>query len=661
MESITPVDACDFVVFGGTGDLAVRKLLPALYLRDRDGQLPDGDPHRRRSPAPGSTTPATATRSAASCRASCAPPSSTTPTVERFARPAAPREPGHRRRPSWHQLLDLLKDGARAEDDRSGSSTSPSRPALFGPVSQRLAEHGLVTDARSRLVLEKPIGHDLASAREVNDAVGAVFEEQQIFRIDHYLGKESVQNLLVTRFANTFLEPLWNANCIDHVQITASESLGVGSRGGYYDGSGALRDMVQNHLLQLLCLVAMEPPTYVDRETVRDEKLKVLQALRPLAGARRGPRRRRRAVRRRPRRRASPRRRTATTRSGPTRPPRPSWRSGPRCRTGAGPACRSTCAPASGWTGACSEIVDPVQGRRRTRCSRGSEGANEPNRLVIQLQPDEGMRLHMTAKEPGPGGIRLRPVSLDLSYAADLPAPLARRLRAAADGRRARQPDPVHAPRRGRGRVGLGRADPRALGPSPSTPAAPYPAGTQRSQRRDHAPRARRPRPGTRAARAPAHDPDPHPPRRRGGHGPHRRAQPAPSARPTSQRTRRGRRQRGPARGRLACANLAHGFAASGAPATRPRCAARSKPNVAIVSAYNDMLSAHQPFETFPAQLKKAVHALRRHRPVRRRRARDVRRHHPGPRRHAAVAVQPRRDRDVDRDRALPRHVRRAR
>ena len=128
-------------------------------------------------------------------------------------------------------------------------------------------------------MLEKPIGHDLASAREVNDAVGAVFEEYQIFRIDHYLGKESVQNLLVTRFANTFLEPLWNANCIDHVQITAAESLGVGSRGGYYDGSGALRDMVQNHLLQLLCLVAMEPPTYVDRETVRDEKLKVLQAL----------------------------------------------------------------------------------------------------------------------------------------------------------------------------------------------------------------------------------------------------------------------------------------------------------------------------------------------------------------------------------------------
>ena len=132
-------------------------------------------------------------------------------------------------------------------------------------------------------MLEKPIGHDLASARAINDAVGAVFEERQIFRIDHYLGKESVQNLLVTRFANTLLEPLWNSSRIDHVQITAAESLGVGARGDYYDKSGALRDMLQNHLLQVLCLVAMEPPTYIDRETVRDEKLKVLQALKPLS------------------------------------------------------------------------------------------------------------------------------------------------------------------------------------------------------------------------------------------------------------------------------------------------------------------------------------------------------------------------------------------
>ena len=200
------------------------------------------------------------------------------------------------------------------------------------------------------------------------------------------------------------------------MQITAAESLGVGSRGGYYDGSGALRDMVQNHLLQLLCLVAMEPPTYVGRETVRDEKLKVLQALKPIAGADVD-----RAVV------AGqydaglvdgaavavvPDRRGATRLDAP----RPSWRSRPRCRTGAGPACRSTCAPASGWTQRVSEIVIQFKDVPHSMFP-GSEGTSEPNRLVIQLQPDEGMRLHLTAKEPGPGGIRLRPVSLDLSYA----------------------------------------------------------------------------------------------------------------------------------------------------------------------------------------------------------------------------------------------------
>ena len=224
-------------------------------------------------------------------------------------------------------------------------------PALFGPVSRAprrpRAGHRRAPGScwRSRSATT------CASAREINDAVGAVFEEHQIFRIDHYLGKESVQNLLVTRFANTFLEPLWNANCIDHVQITASESLGVGSRGGYYDESGALRDMVQNHLLQLLCLVAMEPPTYVGRETVRDEKLKVLQALRPIAGedvdryvvaGQYAP-----GLVDGQRRRVVPDR---TERPGSA--PRPSSRSRPRCRTGAGPGCRSTCAPASGWSAA---------------------------------------------------------------------------------------------------------------------------------------------------------------------------------------------------------------------------------------------------------------------------------------------------------------------
>jgi glucose-6-phosphate 1-dehydrogenase len=158
-------------------------------------------------------------------------------------------------------------------------------PRFFGPICERVGAFGLVTP-KSRVVIEKPIGRDLESARLVNDAVGAVFDERQVFRIDHYLGKETVQNLMALRFANALYEPLWNAAHIDHVQITVAESIGVGGRGGYYETAGALRDMVQNHMLQLLCLVAMEPPDSYEADSLRDEKLKVLKALRPITADR---------------------------------------------------------------------------------------------------------------------------------------------------------------------------------------------------------------------------------------------------------------------------------------------------------------------------------------------------------------------------------------
>jgi glucose-6-phosphate 1-dehydrogenase len=265
-------------------------------------------------------------------------------------------------------------------------------------------------------VLEKPIGHDLASAREVNEAVGGVFDESQIFRIDHYLGKESVQNLLVTRFANTFLEPLWNSRWVDHVQITVSETVGVGGRGGYYDHAGALRDMVQNHLLQLLCLVAMEPPTYVGRETVRDEKLKVLQALKPMTPADvdhdtvRG-------------------RYDAGLVDGAAVPSYSDDLGHGGSRTETFVALKTE---VQNWRWAGVPFYLRTGKRMDRRVSEivvvfkepphsmfpGAEGATAPNRLHILVQPDEGMRLHLTAKEPGPGGYRLRPVSLDLSYAA---------------------------------------------------------------------------------------------------------------------------------------------------------------------------------------------------------------------------------------------------
>ncbi len=154
-------------------------------------------------------------------------------------------------------------------------------PSLFKPTIDGLASAGL-TGPRVRLALEKPLGSDLGSSREINDAVAAAFPEERTFRIDHYLGKETVQNLLALRFANSTFEPLWNSAHIDHVQITVAETVGLEDRGGYYDSAGALRDMVQNHMLQLVALVAMEPPAEFDATSVRDEKVKVLRSLRPI-------------------------------------------------------------------------------------------------------------------------------------------------------------------------------------------------------------------------------------------------------------------------------------------------------------------------------------------------------------------------------------------
>ena len=157
-------------------------------------------------------------------------------------------------------------------------------PSLFKPTIDGLEAAGLACPT-VRMALEKPLGTDLKSSREINDAVGAAFPEERIFRIDHYLGKETVQNLLALRFANLLFEPLWNAAHIDHIQITVAETIGVEGRGDYYDQAGALRDMVQNHMLQLLALVAMEPPTDFNATAVRDEKVKVLRALRPVTAA----------------------------------------------------------------------------------------------------------------------------------------------------------------------------------------------------------------------------------------------------------------------------------------------------------------------------------------------------------------------------------------
>ncbi|MEO9323352.1 glucose-6-phosphate dehydrogenase [Nocardioides sp. C4-1] len=405
----TAVPSCDFTVVGATGDLALRKLVPALYHREVEGQLAE---HTRvigvSRTAHSDESYRAVVRTALAEHVSDADAAAVERLVDRvhyLALDAAKPD-------DWHQLHGLLKENADPEAVRVFYLAVA--PAMFGPICERLDQAGCVAPT-SRVVMEKPIGTDLASAHAVNDAVGAVFEEHQIFRIDHYLGKESVQNLLVTRFANTFLEPLWNSRWVDHVQITVSETLGVGGRGDYYDTSGALRDMVQNHLLQLLCLVAMEPPTYVNGESVRDEKLKVLQALKPMSPD-------------------DVDRDTVRGRygqglvDGAAVPSYTEDLGRPGSSTETYVAIR---AEVQNWRWAgvpfylrtgkrmdrkLSEIVVVFKEPPHAMFPH-HEGVQTPNRLHIQVQPDEGMRLHMTAKEPGPGGFRFKPVSLDLSYA----------------------------------------------------------------------------------------------------------------------------------------------------------------------------------------------------------------------------------------------------
>ena len=273
------------VIFGGAGDLAHRKLLPALYNLYVDGLLP------RQTAVVGVGRKALTDEAYREFARS---------GVEQFSRRPIDRD-------TWGAFAASLFFASASLDDGAGLAPLGSRldvieherglsgnriyylavpPSLFVPTVDQLAVSRFITPdadgAFSRLVVEKPIGHDLTSAMAINDAIARVFDERQIFRIDHYLGKETVQNILVMRFANSLFEPLFNQRYIDHVQITVSEAEGVGTRAGYYDTAGALRDMVQNHLLQLLALVAMEPPHSLDADVIRDEKLEVLQSLRPL-------------------------------------------------------------------------------------------------------------------------------------------------------------------------------------------------------------------------------------------------------------------------------------------------------------------------------------------------------------------------------------------
>jgi len=272
----TSVEPCTFALFGALGDLALRKLFPSLYQLDRAGLLP------------------AETRLLALARESGEESRHLATIAEHLRRhvPGAELEEGVLQR--FLARLDYLSmDFLQAEAyaalaDRVGEAQRliayfATPAALYEPICAGLAEVGLA--GRTRVVLEKPIGHDLASSRKVNDAVARHFPEDRTYRIDHYLGKETVQNLIALRFANSLFETQWNQNHISHVEITVAEQVGIEGRWGYFDKAGQLRDMIQNHLLQLLCLIAMDPPSDLSADSIRDEKVKVLKALAPIDAA----------------------------------------------------------------------------------------------------------------------------------------------------------------------------------------------------------------------------------------------------------------------------------------------------------------------------------------------------------------------------------------
>jgi len=406
MARLNSVPAFDFVIFGGAGDLAIRKLLPALWHRHVDNQF-SGDSRIiavGRSPMDrGAYVDAVRDAISRGEQESLDPP-----VWEGFARRLEYVSLDVERHETWGDLVSVLS--GREQVIRAFYLAMP--PALFGPVARNIRECNLRCE-EMRIVLEKPVGNDAESARAINDQVGECFSENQIFRIDHYLGKETVQNLLALRFGNAILEPLWRREVVDHVQITVAEELGVGHRVGFYDEIGALRDMVQNHLMQLVCLVAMEPPASLDDDAVRDEKIKVLRALKPIA----------------------PGDLAASTVRGQYRDGAINKEFVTGYATELGHASDTETYVALKleidnwrWSGIPfylrtgkhlpekhSEIVIQFKPVPHSIFDEVSYEA-EPNRLSIMLQPDEGVKLSMMAKEPGPGGFQLRPVSLDLSF-----------------------------------------------------------------------------------------------------------------------------------------------------------------------------------------------------------------------------------------------------
>ncbi len=397
------------ILFGGGGDLALRMLLPSLYFLERDGLLPKG------------------LKIIAAARS----PLAREAYVEQVREAVRGRFAEGYEADAFEALAarldylaldatdagDLGRLTAAVGDDPALTFFMATSPTLYGPVARALKAAGLARPD-SRIVLEKPVGRDLDSFRAIDAAVADAFPEERVFRIDHYLGKETVQNLIALRFANTLFEPLWNNLSIDHVQITVAETQGVGDRWPYYDEFGALRDMLQNHMLQLLCLVAMEPPSDLDPDSVRNEKVKVLRSLRPIG-------------------RADAAAATVRGQYGP------GLVEGERAagyldERGAASDTETFVALKAyvdnwRWAGVPfflrtgkrlierrTEIVIQFKPVPHSIFDGGARGDIQANRLVIELQPDEDISLLIMNKAPGlERQMRLQPIPLSLSWGMD--------------------------------------------------------------------------------------------------------------------------------------------------------------------------------------------------------------------------------------------------
>ena len=407
--SIIPVDTFDLVVFGATGDLALRKLFVALYRRDAGGQIPD-DARIIGASLSKNTDKAFRQRVEDSLRKRLSKGELDEDILKKFLARICYFSVDATSSKPWTQLVKYLEQ----YPDRIRVFYMSVAPIMFAPIAQGLKRNGLNGNG-ARLVVEKPFGHDQASAAELNQQLGEVFCESCIYRIDHYLGKETVQNLMAFRFANSLFEPQWNCHAIEHVQITVAEDLGVGTRGRYYDTVGAMRDMVQNHLIQLLCLIAMEPPYAFHADALRDEKIKVLRSLQPLTGkdaienTRRGQ--------------------YLATKDEPgyleevdnpdshcetyvaIKAAIESWRwSGVPFYLRTGKKLRSSLA----------EIAVMFKKPHYTLFGELATPVKS-NALVIRLQPDEGLSLSVMNKDPGQGGFRLSESVLDMSFCENLP------------------------------------------------------------------------------------------------------------------------------------------------------------------------------------------------------------------------------------------------